>query len=61
MRLQGIVFRLLTWGIVAAYIWIKDDLMLIIPAAMTVLIANAYHRLKDDLKPHAEPGDEKHE
>ena len=55
MRLQGLVVRLLGWGVCAVYIWIKGDPMLIFPALMTALVANAYHRQSDDL------GAEKHE
>ena len=60
MRLQGIVFRLLTLGAWVTYLWFRNP-MLIIPASMIALVINAYNRQSDDLKPHAEPGDENHE
>ena len=60
MRLQGIVFRVLTLGSCAIYIWLKNPL-LIFPALMALLTSHAYYRLKDDLTPHAELGAENHE
>ena len=60
MRLQGLAFRLLAYGICAVYIWYKG-LILIFPALMALLTSHAYYRLKDDLTPQAELGAEKHE
>ena len=58
MRLQGVVFRLLTLGSCAIYIWVKNPL-LIFPALMALLTSHAYYRLKNEMNPDI--GAESHE